>query len=167
MTTYTYTARNAHKPEKVLTFTLEGEHLRVSLTGLEDTLPEIVSGSEDLAALKGQLSEQAAPAALRALEGVSGPVHVKDIKVELTGKESDHFRITLWKRIAGLRAAPLVLDMGQVDNPPAAKRFVEELESRQKSAGRIRKFIGFLDYWLGWIGMAVLMMVLIRKPAEE
>jgi hypothetical protein len=167
MNTYTYTARNAYQPEKVLTFTLEGDYLKVSLTGLEDNLSEIVSNAEDLKGLKVQLAAQSGPAALRVLEGVSGPVHIKDVKVDLSGEDQDHFRITLWKRLAGLRAAPVILDMGEIDNPPAAKRFLEELRSRQESASKIRKFIGILDYWLGWIGVALLAVILIRRPSEE
>ena len=52
MTTYTYTARNVHNPDKVLTFTLQGDYLKVNLTGLEENLTEILSGKEGSEGLK-------------------------------------------------------------------------------------------------------------------
>jgi len=167
MTTYTYTARNIHNPDKVLTFTLQGDYLKVNLTGMEENITEVLSGSEGLDGVKKGLSTQAGPTALKVMESISGPVHVSDVKVDLHGEDRGQFRIILWKRLAGLRAAPVVLDMGQIDNPGAAKRFVEELENRRSAAGKISKFIGPLDYWLGWIGMAVLAVLLIRQPSED
>lgn len=167
MTTYTYTARNVHNPDKVLTFTLQGDHIKVNLTGLEDNLTDILSGKEDQEDKKSDLSIQAGPTALKVMERVSGPVHISDVKVDLLGQDLDHFRITLWKRLAGLRAAPLVLDMGKIDNPQAAKRFAEELQARKDTAGKISKLIGPLDYWLGWLGMGLLAIFLIRQPADE
>lgn len=167
MSTYTYTARNIENPDKVLTFTLQGDYLKVNLTGLEENITEILVGDENLEGVKKGLSNQAGPTALKVMEGISGPVHVSDVKADLSGVENGRFRITLWKRLAGLRAAPLVLDMGEVDNPSAARRFVEELESRRQAAGKISKFLGPLDYWLGWIGIALVGLYLIRRPAED
>lgn len=167
MTTYTYTARNIHNPDKVLTFTLQGDYLKVNLTGLEESLSEVIAGKEGSEAVKKGLSTQAAPTALKVMESISGPVHISDVSLKLLGDDLNQFRITLWKRLAGLRAAPVVLDMGEIDNPPAAKRFREELETRKESAGKISKFIGPLDYWLGWIGMALLALFFIRQPTEE
>ena len=167
MSTYTYTARNIHDQDKVLTFTLQGDYLKVNLTGLEENITEVLSGKEGSERLKKGLSTQAGPTALKVMESISGPVHVSDVSLKLFGEDQNQFRITFWKRLAGLRAAPVVLDMGEVDNSPAAKRFGEELEARKDSAGKISKFIGPLDYWLGWIGMAILALFFIRQPTEE
>lgn len=169
MTTYTYTARNMQNPDKVLTFTLQGDYLKVNLTGLEENLTDILTGEPDQEGegAKKQLSSQAGPTALKVMESISGPVHVSDVSIHLSGKDESHFRITLWQRLAGLRAAPVVLDMGRIDNPPAAGKFKEELHKRQQSAGKISKFIGPLDYWLGWIGMVLLMLFFIRSPLDN
>ena len=167
MTTYTYTARNIHNPDKVLTFTLQGDYLKVNLTGLEENLTEVLSGKKGSEGVKKGLSTQAGPTALKVMESISGPIHISDVSLKLLGDDQNQFRITLWKRLAGLRAAPVVLDMGEIDNSPAAERFGEELEARKESAGKISKFIGPLDYWLGWIGMALLTLLFIRQPTEE
>jgi hypothetical protein len=167
MTTYTYTARNIHNPEKILTFTIQGDYIKVNLTGLEENLTDLISGDEDQGNSVSKLVDQAGPTALKVMEGISGPIHINDVKLDLKGDEEDHFRIILWKRLAGLRAAPIVLDMGEIDNPPAARRFKEELTKRQEIAGKISKFLGPLDYWLGWIGMVVLTLILIRHPSDD
>ncbi len=167
MNTYTYTARNAGNPNKVLTFTLQGDFLKINLTGLEDDLAEIIGGDKNKENLKETISDQTGPTALKVMEGISGPVHLGDVSVRLSGENQNNFKITLWKRLAGLRAAPVVLDMGEIDNPPAAGKFAEELRARQESAGKISKFFGPLDYWLGWIGMALLALVFIRRPSKS
>ena len=167
MTTYTYTARSVENPDKVLTFTLQGDFLKVNLTGLEENITEILTGDEDLESVKKGLSSQVGPTALKVMEGISGPVHVSDAKAELHGSEENYLRITLWKRLAGLRAAPIVLDMEEVDNPEAASRFLDELRARRQAAGKISKFIGPLDYWLGWIGISLLALFLIRRTEDE
>jgi hypothetical protein len=167
MTTYTYTARNIHDLDKVLTFTLHGDYLKINLTGLEDDLTEILTGKEGSEGEKKGLSSQVGPTALKVMESISGPIHISDVSVKLSGDDRTHFRITLWQRLAGLRAAPVVLDMGEIDNPSAAKRFVAEVEARKDTAGKISKFIGPLDYWLGWIGMAVLAFLMIRQPSDD
>jgi hypothetical protein len=167
MNTYTYTARNVDNPDKVLTFTLQGDFLKINLTGVEDDLVEIIAGDKTKKNLKEAISDQTGPTALKVMEEISGPVHLSDVLVSLNGEDQKQLKITLWKRLAGLRAAPVILDMGEIDNPSAAQKFSQELRARQETAGKISKFFGPLDYWLGWIGMVFLTLFFIRRPSKE
>ena len=97
--TYTYTARNVHNPNKVVTFTLINEHMRVNLAGLFDQVKEIGDAEEKSNIIKQQLSTQAKPAAVQLIENVSGPVHVSDINFHLAG---DELSLTIWQRVASL-----------------------------------------------------------------
>lgn len=112
-TTYTYTARNVNVPSKVVTFTLVNDHLRINLTGLLDQAVEIGRAIEKPEEIKRQISSQVKPAAMKVIESFSGPVHIGDVDVNLTGEA---LSLTLWQRTAGLRLAPVLFNMGQVDN---------------------------------------------------
>lgn len=163
-TTYTYTARNVKDPNKVVTFTLVNEHMRVNLTGLFDQAREITGAEEKSDEVKRQLSTQAKPTAMKLIENVSGPVHVNDVNMNLV---EDDLKVTIWQRLAGLRLAPIQFNIGQVDNVDSAKAFDEELSKRQEAASYGGKFFGPLDYWLGWAGLAVFIGFLIRWPGKR
>lgn len=163
MKTYTYTARNVEDPDKVLTFTLEGEFLKINLTGLADQVGQLLDEKDDAEEVKKQLGSQVKPTSLKMLEQISGPLHITDVQGKLTGAGGDKLQITAWKRVGGLRAAPLVLKMGRVDNPEAAQAFLAELQTRQERASRISKFFGPLDYWFGWVGLVLLVLYFIRR----
>ena len=163
-TTYTYTARNAIDPNKVVTFTLINEHMRVNLTGFLDQAGEISDAEDKHDEIKRQISTQAKPTAMKLVENVTGPVHVNDVNMNLVG---DEMKVTLWQRLAGLRLAPIQFNMGQVDNVDSAKAFEEELSSRQETATYGGKFFGPLDYWLGWAGLALLIGFLVRWPGKK
>lgn len=163
MNTYTYTARNAEDSDKVLTFTLQGEYLKINLTGLADNVGQILEEKDDPEAAREQLTSQVKPTTLKMLEAVSGPLHVSDVKGQISGPNGDSLQITAWKRVGGLRAAPIVLNMGRVDNPQAAESFLVELQNRKQKASRISKFFGPLDYWFGWLGLVLLVAFFIRR----
>jgi len=74
--TYTYTARNANNPDKVVTFTLDNSHMRVNLTGILDQTSKISAADDKKAEIQNQLSMQAMPAALKLAENISGPFTV-------------------------------------------------------------------------------------------
>lgn len=166
MNTYTYTARNADDPEKVLTFTLQGEFLKINLTGLADNVSEVLQEKGDSEIIKEQVISQVTPTTLKMLEEISGPLHISDVQGKLNGPEGEKLQITAWKRVGGLRAAPLVLNMGRVDNPQAAEAFLAELRKRKEGASRISKFFGPLDYWLGWAGLLFMVLFFIRRDEE-
>jgi hypothetical protein len=163
MNTYTYTARNAEDSDKVLTFTLQGEYLKINLTGLADNVGQMLEERDDPEAARDQLSAQVKPTTLKMLEAISGPLHVTDVQGKLAGPNGESLQITAWKRVGGLRAAPIVLNMGRVDNPQAAEAFLAELQNRKDKTSRISKFFGPLDYWLGWVGLVVLVLFFIRR----
>jgi len=163
MNTYTYTARNAEDSDKVLTFTLQGEYLKINLTGLADNVGQILEEKDDPEAAREQLTSQVKPTTLKMLEAISGPLHVSDVKGLISGPNDDSLQITAWKRVGGLRAAPIVLNMGRVDNPQAAEAFLVELQNRKQKASRISKFFGPLDYWFGWLGLVLLVAFFIRR----
>ena len=160
-TTYTYTARNANDPDKVLTFTLDDGHMRVNLTGVIEQANTIASSDEKPEELKHQVALQMKPTLMKLKEQVSGPVHINDVNAKLN---DDQFMVTTWPRLGGLRLAPVRFKMGPVDNQDAAEAFVEELHQRQETKSDTRKFFGPLDYWIGWIGLLLLISFLIRKP---
>lgn len=162
--TYTYTARNSNDPARVITFTLHGDYMSINLTGLLDEARTVASAEERSKALKHEIISHAKPAMMKMKEGISGPIHVGDIAPKL---DDDLFQITVWPRFAGLRLMPVRFDMGQVDNQDAAEAFVQEVMQRKKEGHDQRKFIGPLDYWLGWAGLLLLIVLIIRRPGEE
>ena len=161
--TYTYTARNAHDPNQVVTLTHYDGHLRVNLTGLVDQAQALAGAEEKSEAFKHQMALQAKPAVIKLKENLSAPVHLGDVHADL---EEDQFKIALWPRVGGLRLEPVRFDMGRIDNPDAAKAFVDELEERQSKASESRKFFGPLDYWIGRAGLLLVIGLIIRRPKQ-
>ena len=162
--TYTYTARNINNPDVVVTFTLEDDHLHLSLTGLLEQAGKISDSDEKLAEVKRQLKTQAIPGTMKLLENLVGPIHVSDLALRSNG---EGLVLKAWQRVGGLRLAPLKINMGQVDNPPAAEAFVAELKARQKAAAHAGKFFGPLDYWIGWAALFFGIVLLLRWPRRN
>lgn len=162
--TYTYTARNSNNPDKIITFTLINDHLRINLAGLWDQIGEITSSEDTAEEIKDQISLQAKPVALKLIEKLTSPTHVDDVKFSLSG---DVLKVTLWQRLAGLRLAPVQIHMGQIDNLESAQAFAEELNRRKKSANRSSVFFGPLNYWAGWLGLFIGVILLIRWPRKR
>jgi hypothetical protein len=162
--TYTYTARNKQKPDKVVTFTIFENYLKVNLTGLIDQISGIAEIEDREKAVKSFISTQSGTAIYKAVERLSGPVHINDVSPHL---EDGTFKLTFWKRIAGLRIAPISISIGSVDNPEAAAQFIETLLDRQDQAEDPGVFAGPLDYWVTWVGLLVGLIVLIKWPKKE
>ena len=162
--TYTYTARNRENPDRVMTFTIFEDYLKVNLTGLVDQVSSVVGEEDTGTAAKDFLSTQSGSALYKAVERLSGPVHVNDVNPYF---EDGQFKLTFWKRVAGLRFAPITLSMGDVDNPDAAGQFIETLMDRQDQADEPGAFAGPLDYWGTWIGILVGVILLIKWPRKD
>lgn len=162
--TYTYTARNKNNPDKVITFTIYEDYLKVNLTGLLDRISNLAEEENQEKAIKSLLSTQSGSALYKAVERLSGPVHINDVTPSL---DNGTFKLTFWKRIAGLRVAPITIFIGDVDNPEAAAQFLETLFERQELADEPGVFAGPLDYWATWIGMLIGLIVLIKWPKKE
>ena len=159
--TYTFTARNANDPEKVVTFTLYGDQLRVNFTGLVEKIGKISQADEKSKEAGRQIASEVQPAAMKMAQQVSGPLHVGDVKAELDG---DDFTLSAWQRLGGLRLAPLWVNIGNVDNVDAAEAFVAELNNRKEIAEHPSRFFGPLDFWAGWAGLLLGIAILFRWP---
>lgn len=159
--TYTFTARNAENPEKVVTFTLYGNHLRVNFTGLVEKTGKVIQSDEKPKEAGRQIAAEAQPAALKMAQKVSGPIHINDLRVKLDG---DKFKLRAWQRLGGLRLIPLWVNIEHVDNIDAAKAFVGELRNRKEAAQHPGRFFGPLDFWAGWAGLLLGIAVLFRWP---
>jgi len=162
--TYTYTARNKDKPNRVMTFTIFEDYLKVNLTGLVDQVSEVVDEEDRQAAVKEFLTTQSGTAFYKAMERLSGPVHINDVSPYY---EEGQLKLTFWKRVVGLRFAPIILSMGNVDNPEAAGQFIDTLMDRQNQADTPGIFAGPLDYWATWIAMLIGVIALIKWPRKK
>lgn len=162
--TYTYTARSVKDPEKAATFTILDDKLKIDMSGLFEKAFEIVKEEDKESVLKDMLSTQSKAVVLKVLEALSGPVHLNDIQALY---DEDDFNLIVWKRAAGLRLAPVVIAMGEVDNPEAAKAFIITLEERQTQLEKPGVFKGPLDYWFTWVALAIGAIVLLRRPHKE
>jgi hypothetical protein len=162
--TYTYTARNADDPDKVVTFTLDEERMRVNLTDLVDETQKVIDSESKPKILMHQIKSKAKPIVMKVKERVSGPVHISDVDAKL---KEDKFLVRMWPRVAGLRLAPVGINMGQIDNEDAAEAFVDELEFRKETEPAARKFFGPFDYWIGWAGLMLLAGLFIRRYRQS
>jgi hypothetical protein len=157
--TYTYTARSANDPSKVVTFTIYDQWMQVDLTGILDKIRHLASAEEKPEAARQIISTQFKPMMTKMLENISAPVHISDVNAYL---EAGKLKITLWQRIKGLRLAPILFNMQRIDNQDAAEAFVNELNLRKSRTSHAGRFAGPLDYWLGWIGLIILLVLLLR-----
>lgn len=162
--TYTYTARSARDPNKVITMTLIDHQLRVDIPELLDTIEDIATSEEKLEQAGKHLKSQAQPTTMKVAEAISGPIQLSDVNAKL---EDKRLKVTAWKRLGGLRLTPLRLNLPEVDNPDAAAAFVDELDERKMASAQQQKFTGPLDYWIGWLGMILGLIVLLRWPRNS
>ncbi|MDX1686462.1 MAG: hypothetical protein R3248_00630 [Candidatus Promineifilaceae bacterium] len=162
--TYTYTARSAADPDRIVTFTLANGHMMLNLTGVMEQLSEVVSADEKAATVKEQVKKQVKPSVMKGIEQLSGPVHVRDVAADL---KNERLVVRAWQRAGGLRLAPMVIGIDRVDNVEAAEAFVEELDARRNSVQSAGKFAGPLDYWFGWAALFLALIVLLRWPSKK
>lgn len=162
--TYTYTARNKDNPNRLVTFTIFDDHLKVDLTGLVDQVSEVIDEEHRQEALKEIISSQTGTALYKAIERISGPAHVNDVTPIY---KDGNLTITFWKRLAGLRFAPIVIVMGEVDNPDSCGQFVDVLAEQQERTESPGVFAGPLDYWFTWIALLIGIIALIRWPKKR
>jgi hypothetical protein len=180
--TYTYTARSAENPERVVTFTLRNRRMSVGVgapleqveqairlgRGEEEEAEAVEEGAE--AELKVREAERPKlwlrPLAISLIERGTRPVHVDDVVANLA---DDWLQVRAWVRAGGLRLIPVTLIDGRVDNPVAAQDFVEEVQERKTVTGL--NIFGLLDYWATWVVAGVAALVMFqqwrRKGSEK
>lgn len=156
--TYTYTARSANNPEKVVTFTLHDDRMSVG-TGapLEQVMRvmETVKSEEEAAKPRVWLR----PLAIALAERGTKPFRVEDIDARA---EEDWLKVKGWVRIGGLRLSPITLMEGTVDNAVAAQAFVGEVEARKAALAEHPAFLNILDYWLTWFAAGTFLLSLLQ-----
>ena len=162
--TYTYTARNKKNPNRVMTFTIFGDYLKVNLTGIVDQISDVVEDEDRSIAIKEFLTTQTGMTLYKAVERLSGPVHINDVNPQY---ENGELKLGFWKRVAGFRFAPIILSMGEVDNPEAAAQFINIIMQRQDETDTPGIFSGPLDYWVTWLGLLIGLIVLIKWPRKK
>ena len=170
--TYTYTARSAAHPEKVVTFTLYDHSMSVELgVPLEHIERAVVSESDETeieteAGIEHEAFSHAwlKPMAVSLMQRSTRPFNVADIDAKA---EDEGLRVTAWVRTGGLRFAPITFSWERVDNPKGAGAFVEELRKRKGTAAYPGRFPGLMDYWVSWFSMGLLLLALLLWPRRE
>lgn len=152
--TYTYTARNAADPAHVITFTLYEQQLAIEAGPQDhlDRLPYVTHGTthDDLEMLK--------------LFTDSMPVmELIDVAVHL---ERDRLRVMGWGQLPDRQWRPLTLSVEHVDNLPAARAFIRELNRRKMAAlrrERLQKWAApRLTWFAGGIAAVLFTAVALR-----
>jgi hypothetical protein len=160
--TYTYTARSANDPQKVVTFTLFNDRIAIDVAALMEQVERVVAsrGEGSKAAGEADGAEKAggaqpaplerpwlAPGAASLLERATEAIRLTDVEAE---SPDGGLRLTAWVRANNLRLAPILFRMKKVDNPRAAEDFVNEIQRRKEEAPASRRLPGPFDYWAGW-----------------
>jgi hypothetical protein len=156
--TYTHIARNVQDTSQVVTFTLHDHHLTV---GLSNPLEKIETALETENTGTGTEEEQARqpwikPVAVSLLERGLRPFNIDDVEA---AAENGGLRFVAWTRVGGLRLAPIIFEIEQVDDPEATDAFVKELWKRKTSITGAEALPGLLDYWVGWFGASLILMI--------
>lgn len=162
--TYTYTARNKENPNQVMTFTIVDDHLKVNLTGFIEQVSDAMGEEDTKKTSKEIIKTHSGSALYKAVERLAGPVHINDVSPNY---RDGKFRLTFWRRLAGLRFAPIGLSLGNVDNPKSAKQFLDTLHERQSQSDTPGFFAGPLDYWMTWFALVIGVFVLIKWPRKK
>lgn len=165
--TYTYTARSARHPEKVITFTLHDDSLTMDVGAMLEQAQRTMKSATAEEGEEAEAPQWLKPMAANLMEVAARPFHVGDI--EASAKD-EGLQVAAWVRAGGLRTVPFLFVMERVDNPEAAQTFVKELKRRKTAAKLPAKMPGPLDYWFGWLGIAlgvILTLVLVRKWTRD
>jgi hypothetical protein len=151
--TYTYTARSAKNPARLVTFTLHDHRMSVGVGAPLEQVERLLGRepADEEATGDDHLNLWLKPLAVSLVERGTGPFRLSDVDADT---DEDKLRVKAWFRSGGLGVLPLTLINGRVDNPDAAHAFVEELNRRKASVWSPFRFWGVLDYWISWIGAA-------------
>jgi hypothetical protein len=159
--TYTYTARSADDPEQVVTFTIHDHRLSVGVgVPLEHVERALGSEDEGEAESEHRIQPWLKPMAVSLIERGIRPFNVADVDARA---EDEWLHVRAWFRVGGLRLAPITLIAGRVDNPEAARAFVQELNERKAPAAGLARFLGLLDYWVTWFLAGSLLVILLES----
>jgi hypothetical protein len=164
--TYTYIARSADDPSRVVTFTLLDHNLSVGLGSPLEQIERLLPQDEEAGEDEPQFKLWLKPLAVSLLERSTRPFRLANVDADAAG---DWLRVRAWFQAGGLRLAPVTLIDGRVDNPEAAQAFVAQLNERKAEVAS-PALLGLLDYWITWIFAGVLLMALFqnwRRRSED
>jgi hypothetical protein len=178
--TYTYTARYAEHPEKIVTFTLYDDHLQVEIGAPLEQIAQVVAnidanGSDEEETEPGteiiptdQPKTWLKPIAVSLAQRATKPFRIIDVKAKM---DDERLFVHAWVRLGGLRLFPISLVSGDIDNPDSAASFVAEIEKRKVDLRHKPAFLSIFDYWATWIAAISLVMGLFnhwrRKSLTE
>ena len=145
--TLTFTARSQANPEKIATFTLQDEHVKVELgKALMEQVDYLIDTFQSEESLT--IANVLEPAATGAMRHLLQPIPLADFDASLTGNT---FQLLAWLRAGGLRVIPIMETWEAVDNPAGAAAFVDELKERRMVSAKQRKLPALFDYWVSWL----------------
>lgn len=154
--TLTFTARSSEVPGKIATFTLIDDHVTVNLG---DAV--MVQADEAVSEIRGEGEHPIRTATKPVLTGLIQQtlpdIHVRDVDARL---DDDSLRLTTWIRVSDLRLLPATVTWEQVDNPDAARAFVDALRVRKTESAHPGRFRGLLDYWGVWLAAGAVAVAL-------
>jgi hypothetical protein len=162
--TYTYTARSAEDPDRIVTFTLHGNRMSVGVGAPLEQVEQVIRASREVPSEEESVEAERPtlwlkPLAVSLAERGTRALHVSDVDADVDG---DELWVRGWIRTGGLRLFPLTLTGGRVDNPDAARAFVAELEERKESSGAQLGMFGFFDYWASWVALGIFVLGFFR-----
>lgn len=170
--TFTYTARSALVPEKVVTFTLYDHHMSVDLGAPLEHIERGVAKLQEERAAEPEDREEAEPlyaakpTAVSLFEKVVRPFDIADVTVRA---DNGGLTVAAWVRARGLRLAPIRFALERVDNPQGAEVFANEVQARKRDAPHPGRFRGVMDYWIGWLLLGALVISLLwpRRAQQD
>ncbi len=147
--TFTFTARSAVDPSRVVTLTLHDHQLSVGTAPPLEQIQRTAAEGDTEMELENEVQTRPwlRPLAIALVEQATRPFPVHDVSADV---REDRLVVRAWYRARGLRLLPITLISGRVDNPKGALEFVEELNLRR---GEVTPRFGFLelfDYWATW-----------------
>ena len=162
--TYTFIARSAENPLRVATFTLYADRMSIGLGAPLEQVGALMPDESNEAAENAELIETGSPwlrpLIISLIERRTMPFHIRDVEIS---RSNGALSVYAWIRVAGLRLFPVIMSWSEVDNPAAADDFVREIQERKQAASPVRKFVGFLDYWVTWVSGLIAVFFTIRK----
>lgn len=147
--TFTFTARSAVDPSRVVTLTLHDHQLSVGTGPPMEHIQR--ASSEDDTEAEGERQPRSRPwlrpLAIALVQQATRPFPIHDVFADV---EEDRLSVQAWYRARGLRLLPITLISGRVDNPAGAQDFVEELKQRRADVAPRFGFLELFDYWATW-----------------
>lgn len=168
--TYTFIARSAKNPLRVATFTLHGDRMSIGMGSPIEQMESLIGEKPEedkVEDSKGAIESQSPwirPLIVSLIERRSRPFHIGDVEAHRT---NGGLRVHAWSRLGGLRLFPVIMRWDAVDNPAAADDFMREVQERKQASPEVRKFFGFLDYWVSWVAGVLALVIMIGSQREN